>query len=398
SYDNYRRSASPDHNDAGNEGGSRGYKRDRSGSRDRSGRHNHRDSRRRYAQPSHLGPSTEMPETDGQEQQPETAPEGIEFQVPSRFVGLVIGRKGENLRHIEQQHGVRVQVSADVDKRDPERRITVEGPLDRCEAAKQAVLETIERHVSSKEQGRSSQQPQFQQHQQQRGGRFDQGMPPMDPEDTVTVMVPSNRVGLIIGKGGESIRNIQAMSGARVQVQQDTDRGAPERPVHLIGTPEQIEIAQARIMEIVNGDNPMRGGGSGGDRGYPGNFQQQQQSQDGGYGGGRGGTAGSYDMPQDRFQQQPMQFQEQRATENMDIPAEAVGIVIGRGGETIKYLQQASGARIQIIQGQDRSAPFKPVTISGSPGACQRARQMIEEKVASVQVNSSLDFVVCGGA
>ncbi|KAJ2027811.1 hypothetical protein GGI08_009849, partial [Coemansia sp. S2] len=52
---------------------------------------------------------------------------------------------------------------------------------------------------------------------------------------------------------------------------------------------------------------------------------------------------------------------------------------------TIKQLQQASGARIQIIQGSDRSAPFKPVTISGDHGACMRARRMIEEKVDSAQ-------------
>ncbi|KAJ1932373.1 Far upstream element-binding protein 3, partial [Linderina pennispora] len=226
------------------------------------------------------------------------------------------------------------------------------GPPDCCQAAKQAVLDTIERHVASKEQQQRRQPP---------PQRFEL------QEETVTVMVPSARVGLIIGKGGESIRNIQAMSGARVQVQQDADRNAPERPVHLIGTPEQIEIAQARIMEIVGGEQ-------GSYRGFP--------QQDAGY-GNRG-----YAPPppqEQRFQPPPVQFQEPQTTENMEVPAEAVGIVIGRGGETIKYLQQASGARIQIIQGQDRSAPFKPVTISGSPGACQRARQMIEEKVASVQ-------------
>ncbi|KAJ2334253.1 Far upstream element-binding protein 3 [Coemansia sp. RSA 2671] len=71
--------------------------------------------------------------------------------------------------------------------------------------------------------------------------------------------------------------------------------------------------------------------------------------------------------------------------EEMQVPAEAVGIIIGRGGETIKQLQQASGARIQIIQGSDRNAPFKPVTISGDHGACMRARRMIEEKVDSAQ-------------
>ncbi|KAJ1931415.1 hypothetical protein EC988_009795, partial [Linderina pennispora] len=104
SYDSFRRSASPsDQPEA-----PRGYKRDRS-----SDRTMRPQRQRRYE-------------------------DALEFTVPARYVGLVIGRKGENLRHIEQQHGVRVQVNADADKRDPERRIIIEGPPDCCQAAKQA--------------------------------------------------------------------------------------------------------------------------------------------------------------------------------------------------------------------------------------------------------------------
>lgn len=37
--------------------------------------------------------------------------------------------------------------------------------------------------------------------------------------DAVTMIVPNDKVGLIIGKGGETIKNLQNRSGARIQVQ-----------------------------------------------------------------------------------------------------------------------------------------------------------------------------------
>ena len=36
--------------------------------------------------------------------------------------------------------------------------------------------------------------------------------------DAVTMIVPNDKVGLIIGKGGETIKNLQNRSGARIQV------------------------------------------------------------------------------------------------------------------------------------------------------------------------------------
>ncbi|KAI8325168.1 hypothetical protein GQ54DRAFT_255207 [Martensiomyces pterosporus] len=357
SLDDYRRSASPG---AEETGGSRGYNRDRSSSRDR--RHqkqqqqqqqqqqqdSHRDSRRRFEA----------------------------FMVPAPLVGLIIGRGGENLKSIERRHGVRIQFNPNYDKRDAERKITIEGPAQMAEAAKADILEFIDRH--NKQQQQPFRPPMT-------GGPGVQNGPPSSngpfggepaPADTVVIMVPSSKVGLIIGRGGENIRDIQYSSGARVQVQPETDRGAPERPIHLIGAPEQVDIARARIMDVVNMERSARDG--------PGEYHRQEYHQQ-----GYGGRGGGYGAPQDRFQQQgmPQPGMPQQHVEDMQIPAEAVGIVIGRGGETIKYLQQATGARIQIIQGQDRNAPFKPVTISGHPSACERARQMIEEKVASIQVS-----------
>lgn len=65
--------------------------------------------------------------------------------------------------------------------------------------------------------------------------------------------VPANKCGLVIGKGGETVRNINQQSGAHVEIA----RGAPPNPHEKIfiirGNPQQIEHAKQLIMERVGG-------------------------------------------------------------------------------------------------------------------------------------------------
>jgi len=61
--------------------------------------------------------------------------------------------------------------------------------------------------------------------------------------------VPNNVVGLIIGKGGENIKQLQARTGARIQISKDDKQ--PERAITLIGTPDQIERVRAEINMVI---------------------------------------------------------------------------------------------------------------------------------------------------
>lgn len=66
-----------------------------------------------------------------------------------------------------------------------------------------------------------------------------------------------------------------------------------------------------------------------------------------------------------------------KETACIDCPKSMVGRVIGKGGETIKALQQYTGAMIQIDQSQD---PTK-VTIAGTPQSLQLAVSMVNDIV-----------------
>ena len=137
------------------------------------------------------------------------------------------------------------------------------------------------------------------------------GVPGGTPASEV-IMVPDKMVGLIIGRGGEQITRLQAETGCKIQMAADS-QGMPERQCTLTGTPAAISEAKANIDCIINNE------GNGPPRAPGGNF-----------GGPPTGAGGSM-------------FE-------MMVPGHKIGLIIGKGGETIKQLQEQSGAKIVIIQ------------------------------------------------
>jgi len=90
---------------------------------------------------------------------------------------------------------------------------------------------------------------------------------------TETIAVPGNKVGLVMGKGGETISAICRDSGAHCQVDKNAPEGAREKNIVIKGPPEAIERAKQMIYEKVGGAPPS-GGNYGGHRGGGGGYQQ----------------------------------------------------------------------------------------------------------------------------
>ena len=147
---------------------------------------------------------------------------------------------------------------------------------------------------------------------------------------TETVECPPGFVGRVIGKGGETIKGLQAQSGAHITVDQNFPEGAP-RVISISGPPGCVAIAKRLVEELLRGGGARLGGGVG-----PGQAQQ-----------------------------------------SVRCPKEMVGRVIGRGGETVKGLQAATGARIQI----DQSASPCVVTITGNPRCVDAAARAVADVV-----------------
>merc|ERR1719244_2042821 len=174
-------------------------------------------------------------------------------------------------------------------------------------------------------------------------------------------------VGMIIGRGGEQITRLQQESGCKIQMAPDSG-GQAVRMCTLTGKPESIAQAKALIDGVVANNGNMMGGGGGG----------------GGSGAGvTGGGVGGGNMNQGGGQ--PGLFE-------LMVPGHKVGLVIGKGGETIKTLQEQTGAKIIIIQENSDHADQKPLRITGPPAAVQMAQARIMELLNQIDQRQANGF------
>merc|ERR1719206_420805 len=175
------------------------------------------------------------------------------------------------------------------------------------------------------------------------------------------MMIPGRLVARIIGKGGEVIKALQEETGAKIVIIQDTKEFADEKPLKITGAPEIVEFAKKRVEQIIAEEEEKIGrGGFRGGRGGQGGFR-------GGHGGWQGQNYG-YDSGYD-------------VTDSMTVPSSKVGIVMGKGGETIRMICSESGAHCQVDKSGPEGAREKTIVIKGRPEAVLRAKEMINEKV-----------------
>ncbi|XP_063686710.1 far upstream element-binding protein 1-like isoform X48 [Bolinopsis microptera] len=177
-------------------------------------------------------------------------------------------------------------------------------------------------------------------------------MQQMGQVETVDMLIPQDKVGLVIGRGGETIKDLAVQSGCKMNMVQDgMYANAPEKPLRMHGTPFQIQKARELVSGIIQQQqyhNRNNYGGQGGGQG----------------GGGGGGGGGNFNQNQGPFE----------ATSNFAVGKEYVGIVIGRGGDTIKRLQSETGAKVQ----------FNTID-PGAPGDRYLVIQGTKEQVAEVE-------------
>lgn len=267
-----------------------------------------------------------------------------QVMVPDKMVGLIIGKGGEQITRLQAETGCKIQMAADAGGM-PERLCTLTGPMSAIAQAK-AMIEGI---ISNEGQG-----------QRGPGGGGMPGMG-MGGGGQFEMLIPGHKVGLVIGKGGETIKQLQAQTGAKMIIIQDSNDQADQKPLRISGPPESIEAAKAEVFKILNqNDNRGMGGARGGHSG-PGRGRG---------GGGAGWPTGG---PGDK-------------TEYVMVSSNKVGLVIGKGGETIKSINQSSGAHVEIDRNAPPDAHEKNFIIRGSAEAVERAKNMVLEKIGAIEV------------
>ncbi|KAM9438473.1 far upstream element-binding protein 3-like isoform 15-T15 [Salvelinus alpinus] len=252
-----------------------------------------------------------------------------DFKVPDKMVGFIIGRGGEQITRIQLESGCKIQIAADSGGM-MDRACTLTGSPENIEQAKRLLSQIVDRCRNG---------PGF--HSE------------MDSNSAIQeILIPASKVGLVIGKGGDTIKQLQERTGVKMMMIQDgpMPTGA-DKPLRITGDPYKVQQARELVVEIIRDKDQ-------------GDFRASR----GDFGSRLGGS--SLDVAVPRF---------------------AVGIVIGRNGEMIKKIQNDSGVRIQF-KPDDGISPDRIAQVMGQSDRCQHAVHLINELVQTAQVQERDGF------
>ncbi|KAF2905867.1 hypothetical protein ILUMI_00308 [Ignelater luminosus] len=160
------------------------------------------------------------------------------------------------------------------------------------------------------------------------------------------VLVPSVAAGAIIGKGGETIAQLQKDTGARVKMSKSHDfyPGTTERVCLITGTIDAIMAVMEFIMEKIREKPDL-----------------SKPLVDG----------ADSKLMQDRDKQVKIL-----------VPNSTAGMIIGKAGNYIKQIKETSGSYVQISQkAKDMTLQERCITVIGEKEANKQACMMILAKV-----------------
>ncbi|KAJ5513468.1 hypothetical protein N7463_003020 [Penicillium fimorum] len=333
----------------------------------------------------------------GSDQPPRTSRAGPE-------AATVIGKGGENVSQIRRLSGAKCTVS-DYSRGAVERILTVSGPQDAAAKAFGLIIRTLNNEpLEAPSTAQSKTYP-------------------------LRLLIPHILIGSIIGKGGSRIREIQEASGARLNASDACLPLSTERSLVILGVADAVHIATYYVAVTLVEQLSERYGGpaasayatrSGGPAGaVPGGMQvvpYVPQPAGGQYGhpetfkrhhphSNRAG-AGAFGVPYLPGPHQPAPYvggpqqptpgrgpptapapvggamPGQPLTQQIYIPNDMVGAIIGKGGAKINEIRHLSGSVIKINEPQE-SSNERLVTITGTAECNQMALYMLYSRLGS---------------
>ncbi|XP_048023054.1 poly(rC)-binding protein 4 isoform X3 [Megalobrama amblycephala] len=302
-------------------------------------------------------------------------------------VGSIIGKKGETVKRIREESSARINIS---EGSCPERIITITGATECVFRAFTMITIKLEEDLAA---------------------LVANGTVTSKPPVTLRLVIPASQCGSLIGKGGSKIKEIREKTGAQVQVAGDLLPNSTERGVTISGSQDAIIQCVKLICTVIlesppkGATIPYRPSPAPGAVLLAGNQAYTVQNQ---YGIPHSELAKLHQLSMQQGlapMAQPTATQvlpagiessSQTASQELLIPNDLIGSIIGRQGTKINEIRQVSGAQIKIGSQLD-STSDRHVTITGSPISINLAQYLITsclETAKSTAQSSSMSTPV----
>lgn len=347
------------------------------------------------------------------------------LRIPKRLVGHIIGKQGANIKNLRESSGARIDI--DLEDSDDFAKLVITGKPDQVETARRLIRESLE--AAEKQKLENKRKNQSGDSQRKNEDKF------LDDKNKETVRVPRCAVGRVIGKGGKVLSGIRDRSGAYLKIPQidESDGEVPFYDFVVAGSMEAIEKAKTEIKDIVDKIERDKSENDGNEEssqkvltfpqgiagaiiGLKGHKIAELRQQF--------GTRISVDCHPDHCdvtvsggnaekiqaaivaieaiakEKQELDASEAKGVkgepsdakqkaiaqgavfETFEIPAKAMGLVIGPKGANVAELRARSGARITLEKNDESDripTNFCKVHVSGSAEQVRRARTLVQE-------------------
>ncbi|XP_062326941.1 poly(rC)-binding protein 4-like isoform X2 [Osmerus eperlanus] len=324
-------------------------------------------------------------------------------------VGSIIGKKGETVKRIREESSARINIS---EGSCPERIITITGPTESVFRAFTMITFKLEEDLTA---------------------LVANGTVTSKPPVTLRLVIPASQCGSLIGKGGSKIKEIRETTGAQIQVAGDLLPNSTERGVTISGSQEAI-IQCVKLICTVILESPPKGATipyrpspspvmmsgnqvfEASEYGSHPLFQvaqggmdlQQAYTLQNQYGIPHAELAKLHQLSMQQQGLAPMcqpassgltagvDANSQTTSQELLIPNDLIGSIIGRQGTKINEIRQVSGAQIKIGSQLDSSSD-RHVTITGTPISINLAQYLITsclETAKSTAQSSSMSAPV----
>ncbi|KAF7799063.1 hypothetical protein EIP86_010293 [Pleurotus ostreatoroseus] len=280
--------------------------------------------------------------------------------VSTKDAGVIIGKAGKNVADLREQTGVKAGVSK-VIAGVHERVLTVSGTV---EGVAKARLLRVQAYSIIVSQLTSANPP------------SPVSPTPSSHPSSIRLLISHNLMGSVIGRSGMKIKAIQDASGSRMIASKDMLPQSTERIVEVQGSAESIgraieEIGRALLEDWERGlgtvyFHPGAGDERAGRRpGQPGRRSNGELRR----------SSPSPGLPSS----QPSNLR----TQNISIPSDMVGCIIGRNGTKITEIRRLSGSKISIAKEPHDDTGERMFTIIGTPEANEKALFLLYNQLES---------------
>ncbi|KAF8418828.1 hypothetical protein EV426DRAFT_709028 [Tirmania nivea] len=292
--------------------------------------------------------------------------------VTTKEAGVIIGKAGKNVADLREETGVKAGVSKVV-PHVHDRVLSVTGTLDGVSRAYGMVAQTLLDSPPSTMGGNS----------------------PLLGTHPIRLLISHNQMGTIIGRQGLKIKHIQDVSGVRMVAQKDMLPQSTERIVEVTGSSEGIraavwEIGKCLIDDYQRGTgtvlyDPIRNlGSNGGDSRASADRSRYART-----GNGADFSENSPRRFRERASPSTAAVDEDMQTQNISIPADMVGCIIGKAGLKISEIRRSSGAKISIAKAPHDETGERMFTIMGTAESNEKALYLLYENLEAEKVRRS---------